>query len=102
MRSVQDIASIDGFTIAFSGARDLATLALDSQGTPVVAIQTASELSVVRVGPSSVATLASFTATSGVVFGQQTEIAIDGQDRPHIVWWQSGEEPGTACHAVRS
>jgi hypothetical protein len=32
--------------------------------------------------------------------GQQTEIEIDAQGRTHIVRWQSGENPGTVCHAV--
>ena len=84
----------------FSGARDIATLDLDSSGRPVIAVQDRSQLRVLRVVDGGTEMLADFRAASGVGFKQQTDVAIDDQGRVHVAWWQSGGVPGTVCHAV--
>ena len=94
----QDLMPVTDFTLGFAGARDIATLDLDENGDPVVAVQTASELTVLRVGTQGVETLAQFQAQSGIQFGQQTEVVADGSGRVHVIWWQSGEDPGTVCY----
>ncbi len=96
----QDLISVTDFTIGFSGARDIATLHLDGSGDPVVAIQTRSDMTVLRVGGQGVETLAEFQAVSGIRFGQQTEVVVDEAGQVHVTWWQSGESPGTVCHGV--
>jgi hypothetical protein len=96
-----DVANVGDFVIGFSGARDLSTLALDAQGRPVVALQTQSSLQVLRLDGTGFEQLASFTAPDGVVFGQQTDIGIDGQNRTHVGWWQSSGGIGNVCHAVK-
>ena len=96
----QDLATIEDFEIGFSGARDLATLDLDPSGVPVVAIQTRSELTLMRVLPEGTETVASFEAPQGAVFAQQTEIVVDDSGRTHVTWWQSGESPGTVCYGA--
>ena len=94
----QDLISVTDFTLGFSGARDIATLHLTENGEPIVAIQTRSETTVLRVGTQVVETLAQFQAQSGVTFMQQTEVVVDGSGQVHVIWWQSGEDPGTVCH----
>ena len=97
---ITDLVEVSDFSIGFSGARDIATLDLDSSGRPVVAVQDRSQLLVLRVVDGATETLADFRAASGVGFKQQTDVAIDDQGRVHVVWWQSGGVPGTVCHAV--
>ena len=97
---ITDALEISGFSIGHGGARDLATLDLDASGRPVIATQTSSEFTVTRLVDGAAEPIASFSATGGVTYGQQTEIEIDAQGRTHLVWWQSGEIPGTVCHAV--
>lgn len=99
---IMDALEVSDFSIGQSGARDLATLALDGSGRPVIAAQTRSELNVIRLTDGAWEPIANFTAEGGVAFGQQTEIEIDAQGRTHVLWWQSGEVPGTVCHAVSS
>ncbi len=96
----QDLATIANFEIGFGGARDLATLDLDPDGVAVVAFQTRSELTVMRVLPEGTETVAGFEAPSGTLYMQQTEIVVDDNGRTHLAWWQSGENPGTACYAT--
>ena len=62
------------------------------------AAATRSETTVLRVGTQEVETLAQFQAQSGITFMQQTEVVADGSDQVHVIWWQSGEMPGTVCH----
>ena len=97
---ITDLVAVTDFSIGFSGARDIATLDLDSSGRPVVAVQNRSQLLILRVVDGATETLADFRAASGVDFKQQTDVGIDDQDRVHVVWWQSGGVPGTVCHAV--
>ena len=94
---MMDVVEVSNFA---GGARDLATLDLDGSGRPVIATQTKNDFTVVRLVDGAVEPIASFSAASGITFGQQTEIEIDVQGRTHLVWWQSGEDPGTVCHAV--
>ena len=94
----RDLMSVTDFTIGFGGARDIATLDLTDNGEPIVAIQTRSEMTVLRVGTQEMETLAQFQAQSGIQFMQQTEVVTDGSGTVHVIWWQSGEEPGTVCH----
>ena len=94
----QDLISVTDFTIGFGGARDIATLDLTENGEPIVAIQTRSEMTVLRVGTQEVETLAQFQAQSGIQFLQQTEVVVDGSGQVHVIWWQTGEAPGTVCH----
>ena len=98
----QDLMSVTDFTIGFGGARDIATLDLTESGEPIVAIQTRSEMTVLRVGTQEVETLAQFQAQSGIQFMQQTEVVTDGSGMVHVIWWQSGEVPGTVCHGQLS
>ena len=97
---ITDAVELSDFFIGQSGARDIATLDLDGSGRPVIATQTRSELTVIRLSEGAPESIASFTAADGISFGQQTEIEIDAQGRTHLVWWQSGGVPGTVCHAV--
>jgi len=94
---MMDVVEVTDFS---GGARDRATLDLDASGRPVIATQTKSEFTVMRLVDGAVQPVASFPAAEGITFGQQTEIEIDVQGRTHVVWWQSGEDPGTVCHAV--
>ena len=94
----RDLTSVTDFTLGFAGARDIATLHLTENGEPIVAVQTRSETTVLRVGSQDVETLAQFQAQSGITFMQQTEVVVDGSDQVHVIWWQSGEMPGTVCH----
>lgn len=94
---MMDVVEVAGFS---GSARDIATLDLDAFGRPVIATQTKSDFTVVRLVDGAVQPIASFSAASGITLGQQTEIEIDAQGRTHIVRWQSGENPGTVCHAV--
>ena len=94
----QDLMSVTDFTIGMEGARDIATLKLTESGEPIVAIQTRSEMTLLRVGAQDVETLAQFQAQSGVAFMQQTDVVVDGSGQVHVTWWQSGENPGTVCH----
>jgi hypothetical protein len=98
--TTSEITTIDDFSIGFSGARDIATLALGASGEVIVAVQTMTRLTVFSVGGGTPVTLASFNAGPGVTFGQQTEVALDGQGRIHVTWWQTGESPGTVCYGV--
>ena len=97
---VTDLLDVSDFSIGFSGARDIATLDLDSSGRPVVAVQDRSQLRVLRVMDGGTEMLADFRAASGVEFKQQTDVAVDDQGRVHVAWWQSGAVPGTVCHAM--
>ena len=97
---ITDLVEVSDFSIGFSGARDIATLDLDSSGRPVVAVQDLSQLLVLRIVDSGTEMLADFRAASGIDFKQQTDVAVDEQGRVHVAWWQSGEAPGTVCHAV--
>jgi hypothetical protein len=97
---VRDVASISGFSLGFDGARDIATMDLDLAARPVVAVQSLSELTLLRIDGAATEVLESFQAPAGVVFGQQTDIDVDDSDRIQPTWWQSGEVPGTVCHAV--
>ena len=97
---ITDLVEVSDFSIGTSGARDIATLDLDSSGRPVIAVQDRSQLRVLRVVDSGTETLADFRAATGVGFKQQTDVAIDDQGRVHVAWWQSGGVPGTVCHAV--
>ena len=97
-----DVVEVSDFSIGFSGARDLATLDLNASGEAIVATQTRSRMSVHRATLTEVTEVAAFEASSGTVFGQQTEVVVDGAGRIHLTWWQTGEAPGTICHAVRS
>lgn len=94
----QDLISVTDFSIGFGGVRDIATLDLNENGEPIVAIQTRSDMTVLRVGTQEVETLAQFQAESGIQFMQQTEVVVDGSGQVHLIWWQSGESPGTVCH----
>jgi len=94
---MMDVVEVTDFS---GGARDVGTLDLDASGRPVIATQTKSEFTVMRLVDGAVQPIASFPAAEGITFGHQTEIEIDVQGRTHIVWWQSGEDPGTVCHAV--
>ena len=94
----QDLISVTDFAIGHDGARDIATLHLNENGEPIVAIQTLSEMTVLRVGIQGVETLAQFQAESGIGFMQLTEVVVDRSGRVHVIWWQSGEDPGTVCH----
>ncbi len=96
-----DVVGVGDFTIGFSGARDLATVALDREGRAVVAVQTSAETLVFRVDDGAIEELGRFQARPGSPLGQQTEVAVDGVGRIHLVWWQAGGTPGTVCHAVR-
>ena len=97
---IRDVAPISGFMLGFDGARDIATMDLDLVARPVVAMQSLSELTLLRLDGTDTETLESFQAAAGVVFGQQTDIDVDDSGRIHVTWWQSGEMPGTVCHAV--
>ena len=97
---ITDALDVSDFFIGQSGAQDLATLDLDGSGRPVIATQSRSELTVIRLSDGAAEAIANFTAADGISFGQQTEIEIDAQGRTHLVWWQSGGVPGTVCHAV--
>ena len=97
---IMDAIEVSGFSIGPSGARDLATLDLDGSGRPVIGTQTTSAFTVIRLVGGVAESIASFPAADGVSFGQQTEIKIDALSRTHMVWWQSGDIPGTVCHAV--
>ena len=55
-------------------------------------------MTVLRVWTQEVETLAQFQAESGIQFMQQTEVVVDGSGQVHLIWWQSGESPGTVCH----
>jgi hypothetical protein len=94
---MMDVVEVAGFS---GSARDIATRDLDAFGRPVIATQTKSDFTVVRLVDGAVQPITSFSAASGITLGQQTEIEIDAQGRTHIVRWQSGENPGTVCHAV--
>ena len=94
----QDVLSVTDFTIGFSGARDIATLDLTASGVPIVAIQTRREMTVIRMGTQGVETLGQFQPGSDIEFRQQTEVVVDAADRVHVIWWQSGEFPGTVCY----
>ena len=97
---ITQLVEVSDFSIGFSGARDIATLDLDSSGRPVVAVQDRSQLLVFRIVDGGTEMLADFRAASGVGFKQQTDVAVDDQGRVHVAWWQSGGVPGTVCHAV--
>jgi hypothetical protein len=97
---LSDVTAVSGFTIGFSGARDLATLDIDGSGVPIVAVQTKSLMELFRVEAAGVVKLASFQAPSGVTFKQQTDVEIDDAGKVHVAWWQSGDVPGTVCHGV--
>jgi hypothetical protein len=97
---IRDVTGVTDITIGFSGARDLATLALDASGRPLVSVQTLTRMELLRITDIAATEIASFEAAPGVTFGQHTEIAVDGGGRTHIVWWQSGDPPGAICHAV--
>jgi hypothetical protein len=94
----QDVLSVTDFTIDFVGARDIATLDLTANGEPIVAIQTRSEMTVLRVGTQEIETLGQFQAGSNIQFRQQTEVVVDAAGRVHVAWWQNGEFPGTVCY----
>ena len=97
---MRDVTYVSGFAIGFAGARDMATLDLDGSAQPVVAVQTLTRLDLFRVTNETVVELAAFQAPPDVSFGQQTEVEVDDAGRIHVAWWQSGELPGTICHAV--
>ena len=97
---IRDVAPISGFTLGFDGARDIATMDLDLAARPVVAMQSLSELTLYLIDGANTEILESFRAAAGVVFGQQTDIDVDDSGRIHLTWWQTGEVPGTVCHAV--
>jgi len=97
---ITDLVDVSDFSIGFDGARNLATVDLDSSGRSIVAIQSRSQLLVLRVLDGSTETLADFRTAAGTEFKQQTDVAVDDQDRVHVVWWQSGGVPGTVCHAL--
>ena len=98
---VRELTAVSDFDIGFDGARDLATLALRPDGTPIVSVQTRSELSVFEVGPAEDTELVRFQARDGVRFRQQTDTRVAANGDIHIAFWQTGEEsPGTVCHAV--
>ncbi len=99
---ITDLVDVSDFSIGHDGARNLATLDLDSSGRPIVAVQNRSGLLVLRVLDGSTETLADFRAAPGTEFKQQTDVAVDDQGRVHVVWWQSGGVPGTVCHAVNN
>lgn len=94
----QDVLSATDFTIDFVGARDIATLDLTANGEPIVAIQTRSEMTVLRVGTQEIETLGQFQDGSNIQFRQQTEVVDDAVGRVHVAWWQNGEFPGTVCY----
>lgn len=96
----ENLTEVSDFSIGFSGARDLATLAVSSSGQPFVALQTRSRLQLLTVTGQGPQTLATFEAASGVRFMQQTDVSVDAQGQVHVVWWQSGEVPGTVCYAT--
>jgi hypothetical protein len=97
---INDLTQLQGFQIGFSGARDLATLALSPNGDVIVASQTAGGTRVFRIGADAVQEIAAFDPPAGVTLGQQTEVEVDAEGRIHVVWWQSGGDPGVVCHAV--
>lgn len=101
--TIRDLTDVSDFDIGFDGARDLATLALRPGGTPVVSVQTRSELAVFEVGAPTDSELARFQARDGIRFRQQTSTQVGPDGRIHVAFWQTGEEtPGTLCHAVSS
>lgn len=98
---LMDVAPIDDFSIGMDGARDIATLALDGSGQPVVAIQNRSALTVARWNGTDF-DLESFPASAGTTLRQQTAIAVDAANRTHVAYWLGTGTESIVCHGVSS
>ena len=96
---VTDVAPVDNFTIGMSGARDIATIALNASGEPVVAIQNRSELTIARWDGAGF-DLESFAAGANATLRQQTSIAIDAGNRTHVAYWLDAASGSVVCHGV--
>ncbi len=98
--SVRDVAPIDNIEIGFSGARDIATLAVADDGRVAVAYQSKRSTFLALIDDAGIDT-EEVSTDVGNGLGQQTSIAI-GADKVHLVIWQSGGTPGTVRYGVRS
>ena len=94
-----DVTPLSDFNIGMTGARDIATLALDGSGIPLVAIQNRSQTIIARFDGTEFATEA-FSAGSGVTLRQQTSVAVDGSGRTHVAFWVNSAGQDIVCHGV--
>lgn len=92
----EDVGTLDGISIGFSGARNTATLAIDpATGVAVVAAQSSSRSWLAVRGAGGFAVESIETAST---LGQQTSIAV-GAGVIHLVYWQmDGAVPGTVMY----
>ena len=96
-----DVTTLDDFTVGSAGARDIATVALDSSGEPVVAIQNRSEL-ILATGGDARFQLESFPAAAGLALRQQTSIGVTHGDQIHVIFWLEDGSDDLVCHGTGS
>ncbi len=98
--TIQDVAPIDDIQIGMGlEARNIVNVGLMSDGSPVVAFQSKSKTSIAR-WVSGTFDLEVLAAAEGVRLRQQVSLAIDGNDRIHLTFWQ-GDSPGQVCYGRR-
>lgn len=98
--TIQDVAPIDDIQIGMGlEARNIVNVGLMSDGSPVIAFQSKSKTSIARWAAGAF-DLEVLPAAEGVRLRQQVSMAVDGDDRIHLAFWQ-GDFPGQVCYGRR-
>ncbi len=95
--TIQDVAPIDDIQIGMGlEARNIVNVDLMSDGSPVIVFQSKSKTSIAR-WVAGAFDLEVLQAADGVRLRQQVSMAVDGDDRIHLTFWQ-GDFPGQVCY----
>ena len=83
---ISDVDTLDSLVYGFAGARNVTSLALDSQGNPWIAYSDEKELKLARWDGSAWESVVVIVAGMQP-FGQLVSLKLDSQDQPHIVYF---------------
>ncbi len=84
--SIEEVDQLDSFLIGFTGARNVISLAFDSQGNPVIAYSDQQTIKLAwRQGDEW--QIETILEAEGDPFGQTVSLALDSNDTPHLTYF---------------
>ena len=86
-RDISDVGTLDSLTYGFVGARNITSLALDSQGNPWIAYTDEKELKLARWDGSAWESAVVVVAGTQPL-GQLVSLKLDSQDQPHMAYFE--------------